>query len=81
MALDGLLTGSQFALGCLGLSISLWPLAVPYAAALWEAASSPATLAFVGIGTAVIVSIILCYVGCAYWVFRGRTSPGAGCGH
>ena len=44
-------------------------------------ASPPATLAFVGIGNAVIVPIILCYVGDAYWVFRGKTSPGARSGH
>jgi cytochrome d ubiquinol oxidase subunit II len=76
-----LLSIALFLLGFLGLGISLWPYAVPYGATLWQAASSPATLAFVGIGTAVIVPIILCYVGYAYWVFRGKTSPGAGYGH
>jgi cytochrome d ubiquinol oxidase subunit II len=70
-----------FLLAFLGLGVSLWPYAVPYAATLWEASSSPATLAFVGIGVAIILPIILCYVAYAYWVFRGKTSPGAGYGH
>jgi hypothetical protein len=39
-----------FLLAFLGLGISLWP----DVATLWQAASSPPTLAFVGIGTAVI---------------------------
>jgi cytochrome d ubiquinol oxidase subunit II len=70
-----------FLLAYLGLGISLWPYAVPYAATLWEAASSsPPTLAFVGIGTAVIVPIVLGYFGFAYWVFRGKTSGSIGYG-
>jgi cytochrome bd ubiquinol oxidase subunit II len=69
-----------FLLGYLGLGISLWPYAVPYAATLWEAASSPPTLAFVGIGTAVIVPIVLGYFAFAYWVFRGKTTGETGYG-
>src|SRR5579871_6873023 len=44
-----LLSIGLFLLAFLGLGISLWPYAVPYDATLWQAASSPATLAFVGI--------------------------------
>jgi cytochrome d ubiquinol oxidase subunit II len=48
---------------------------------LWQAASSPPTLAFVGVGTAVIVPIVLGYFGFAHWVFRGKTIAGTGYGH
>jgi cytochrome d ubiquinol oxidase subunit II len=70
-----------FLLGFLGLGISLWPYAVPYDATLWQAASSQATLAFVGVGTAVIVPITLGYLVYAHWVFRGKSSNDAGYGH
>jgi cytochrome d ubiquinol oxidase subunit II len=76
-----LLSIGLFLLAFLGLGISLWPYAVPYEATLWEAASSPATLAFVGIGTAVIMPITLGYLGYAHWVFRGKSSRDAGYGH
>jgi len=76
-----LLSIGLFLLAFLGLGISLWPYAVPYQATLWQAASSPATLAFVGAGTAVIMPITLGYLAYAHWVFRGKTSHGAGYGH
>jgi cytochrome bd ubiquinol oxidase subunit II len=76
-----LLSIGLFLLAFLGLGISLWPYAVPYDATLWQAASSPATLAFVGVGTAVIVPITLGYLGYAHWVFRGKSSQDAGYGH
>jgi cytochrome d ubiquinol oxidase subunit II len=76
-----LLAIALFLLAFLGLGISMWPYAVPYAATLWQAASSPPTLAFVGVGTAVIVPIVLGYFGFAHWVFRGKTIAGTGYGH
>ena len=75
-----LLAVGLFLLGFLGLGVSLWPFAVPYAASLWQAASSPATQAFVGVGTAVVVPIVLGYLGFAFWVFRGKTKAGGGYG-
>jgi cytochrome d ubiquinol oxidase subunit II len=75
------LTIALFLLGFLGLGISLWPYAVPYTATLWDASSSPPTLTFVGIGTAVILPIVLGYLGYAHWIFRGKTSPRSGYGH
>ena len=70
-----------FLLAFLGLGISLWPYAVPYQATLWQAASSPPTLAFVGIGTAIIMPVVLGYMVFAYRVFRGKTGADAGYGH
>jgi cytochrome d ubiquinol oxidase subunit II len=75
------LSVALFLLAFLGLGISLWPYAVPYAATLWQAASSPPTLAFVGIGTAIILPIVLAYGAFAFWVFRGKVGPDAGYGH
>jgi cytochrome d ubiquinol oxidase subunit II len=69
-----------FLLAFLGLGISLWPYAVPYTATLWEAASSPPTLAFVGAGTAVIVPVVLAYFAFVYWLFRGKTTDQSGYG-
>jgi cytochrome d ubiquinol oxidase subunit II len=75
-----ILSIALFLLCFLGLAVSLWPYAIPYAASLWQAASSEATLAFVGVGTMVILPIILSYLGYAYWTFRGKVEPGAGYG-
>jgi cytochrome d ubiquinol oxidase subunit II len=54
------------------------PYAVPYAVTLWQAASSTPTLEFLGVGTVVIVPIILAYLGYAHRVFRGKTQGGTG---
>jgi cytochrome bd ubiquinol oxidase subunit II len=75
------LSVALFLLAFLGLGISLWPYAVPYHATLWEAASSPPTLVFVGIGTAIMLPIVLAYGAFAFWVFRGKVGPDAGYGH
>jgi cytochrome bd ubiquinol oxidase subunit II len=74
-----LLSIALFLLAYLGLGISLWPYAVPYAVTLWEAASSEPTLNFVGFDVAVAVPITLAYFSYAYWGFRGKTSAGGGC--
>ena len=73
-----MLSVALFALGLAGLGISLWPYAIPYSTTLWQAASSPPTLAFVGIGVAVILPITLTYLGYMHWLFRGKAEPGHG---
>ena len=62
-----------FLLGFAGLPVSLFPYVVPRSYTIWTGAADTATLRFVGIGVAVIVPIILAYLGHAYWVFRGKT--------
>jgi cytochrome d ubiquinol oxidase subunit II len=69
-----------FLLAFLGLGISLWPFAVPYQATLWQAAASAPTLAFVGIGIAIALPIVIAYLAWAHWIFRGKTEPGTGYG-
>ena len=70
-----------FLLALLGLGITLWPYAVPYDVTLWQAASSTATLEFLGVGTIFILPFVIAYLGYAHWVFRGKTTPGGGYGH
>jgi cytochrome d ubiquinol oxidase subunit II len=62
-----------FALGLIGLGISLYPYVVPRALTIWEAAAPDKSLGFMLVGAVVMVPIILIYTGYAYWVFRGKT--------
>jgi cytochrome d ubiquinol oxidase subunit II len=67
-----------FAMCYAGLAISLFPYVVPYAVTLWEAASSPATQAFMLIGTLFLLPIIFVYTGWSYYVFRGKVKAELG---
>jgi cytochrome d ubiquinol oxidase subunit II len=67
-----------FALSYLGIAISLWPWIVPHTINLWDAGSSPATQAFLLIGTLFLLPIILVYSGWSYWVFRGKVRADVG---
>ncbi len=62
-----------FALGLIGLGISLYPYVVPRAITIWDAAAPASSLQFMLVGAAVMVPVILAYTGYAYWVFRGKT--------
>lgn len=61
-----------FVMSYAGIAISLWPMVVPYAFTLWDAASSPSTQVFLLVGTLFLLPIILMYTGWSYWVFRGK---------
>jgi cytochrome bd ubiquinol oxidase subunit II len=61
-----------FVLSYLGIAISLYPMIVPHHFTLWQAASSENTLAFLLVGTLVLLPVILMYSGWSYWVFRGK---------
>jgi cytochrome d ubiquinol oxidase subunit II len=67
-----------FAMGYLGLAISLFPYIVPYAVTLWAAASSPSTQAFTLVGTLFLLPIVFMYTGWSYYVFRGKVSADLG---
>ena len=67
-----LLTVALFVLAYLGLGISIYPYLVPESITIRAAAAPAASQLFLLIGTAVLVPIILCYTGYAYWVFRGK---------
>lgn len=61
-----------FALGFLGLGISVFPFIVPYSLTLWDAAAPTNSLTFLLAGTLIMLPIILCYTAYIYWIFRGK---------
>ncbi|MDR6955449.1 cytochrome d ubiquinol oxidase subunit II [Ancylobacter sp. 3268] len=73
-----------FALGLIGLVVSLWPYVVPRHLTVWDGTSDPQSLAFIAVGLVIILPIVLAYQAHAYWVFRGKTvrlGGGYGGGH
>ncbi len=76
-----LATVAMFSVSFLGLAISLWPNIVPAHIDLWTAAASPNSQAFLLVGTAMLLPVILAYTGWSYWVFRGKVRADAGYGH
>jgi hypothetical protein len=67
-----------FSLSYLGIAISLFPMIVPHHYTLWQAASSPDTQIFLGVGTLFLLPVILVYTGWSYWVFRGKVRADTG---
>lgn len=67
-----------FVLAYTGIAISLWPMIVPHAYTLWDAASSPSTQGFLLVGTLFLLPVILVYTGWSYWVFRGKVRADIG---
>lgn len=67
-----------FLISYLGLTISLFPMIVPYHYTLWQAASALDTQAFLMVGTLFLLPIILMYSAWSYWVFRGKVRNGIG---
>ncbi len=67
-----------FVMAYVGLGISIFPMVVPYALDLWQAAGTPKSQAFLMIGTLFLLPIILTYTGWSYWVFRGKVVAGQG---
>ena len=58
-----------------GLGVSLFPHVVPPSITIWDAAAPDESLAFLLVGTAILIPIILAYTGYSYWVFRGKVDP------
>jgi len=67
-----------FALGYLGLAISLWPNIVPPSISLWDAAATPRSQAFLLLGTLFLLPLILVYTAWSYWLFRGKVRGDVG---
>lgn len=65
-----------FALGYVGLGISLFPYVVPRGLTLWQAAAPAQSQIFMLWGVAFIVPVILAYTAWSYWVFRGKVGEG-----
>lgn len=66
------LTLALFGLSMAGLAISIWPDVIPGRVTIWEAAAPERSQAFMLVGAALIVPVILAYTAWAYWVFRGK---------
>ena len=71
-----LLALGLFALGMIGLGISMWPYVIPDSVTIWQAAAPERSQVFMLIGTVIIMPIILGYTAWAYWVFRGKVEEG-----
>lgn len=67
-----------FLMAYLGITISLWPMIVPYHYSLWQAASAESTQAFLAVGTLTLLPVILMYTAWSYWVFRGKVRADIG---
>lgn len=61
-----------------GLAISLYPTIVPPGITIWDAAGPDTSLAFLLVGTVVLLPIILAYTAYSYWVFRGKVDTEGG---
>ena len=70
-----------FALGYLGIGISLWPNIVPPGLSVHDAAAPLTSQRFVLVALVFSLPMVLIYTGYAYWVFRGKVRPGAGYAH
>jgi cytochrome bd ubiquinol oxidase subunit II len=68
-----LMTLGLFVLNFVGLGISVFPYLVPRAVTIWDAAAPERSQAFMLVGVAVILPVILAYTLWAYWVFRGKS--------
>ena len=73
-----LCTLGLFLLSYAGLGVSMWPLIVPPGITIWDAAAAPSSQAFLLVGAAVLIPVILAYTGYAYWLFRGKVRADAG---
>ena len=67
-----------FCLCFAGLGISFYPFMVPPTVTIWDAAAPDSSLAFLIVGAAPLLLLILGYTTWSYWVFRGKVRPGDG---
>ena len=63
-----------FFLGMSGLGVTIWPYAVPESVTIWEAAAPYRSQAFMLVGVALTMPLIIAYTVWAYWVFRGKVA-------
>jgi cytochrome d ubiquinol oxidase subunit II len=66
------LTLALFALGYVGLGVSIYPYLVPESISITDAAAPAISQRFMLVGTAILIPVILAYTAHAYWVFRGK---------
>jgi len=71
-------TLALFVLCYVGLGISFYPKIVPPGIDIWQAAAPDSSLAFLLVGAAVLIPLILAYTAHSYWVFRGKVDADGG---
>jgi cytochrome d ubiquinol oxidase subunit II len=69
-----LLSLGVFLTAYLGLGISLWPFAVPFAITFRQAAAAPASQSLLLVGTVILLPLVLGYSAYCYYLFRGKAS-------
>jgi cytochrome d ubiquinol oxidase subunit II len=65
-----------FVLSFAGLAYSLFPYVIIDRLTIWEAAAHPSALAFVLVGTSIVLPFILGYTFWSYRIFRGKATGG-----
>ena len=70
-----------FALGYIGIGISLWPNIVPPSLTIHAAAAPPTSQRFVLVALVFSLPMVMIYTAYAYWVFRGKIKPGTAYAH
>jgi cytochrome d ubiquinol oxidase subunit II len=63
-----------FFLGMSGLGVTIWPYVVPESVTIWQAAAPYRSQAFMLVGVAITLPLIIGYTAWAYWVFRGKVA-------
>lgn len=63
-----------FFLGMSGLGVTIWPYVVPESVTIWQAAAPYRSQAFMLVGVAITLPLIIGYTAWAYWVFRGKVT-------
>ena len=69
-----LLSLGVFLTAYLGLGISLWPFAVPFAITFRQAAAAPTSQSLLLVGTVILLPLVLGYSAYCYYLFRGKAS-------
>jgi cytochrome d ubiquinol oxidase subunit II len=69
-----LLTLSLFGASLVGLMISVYPDLIPGSVSMFDAAAPLRSQAFMLVGAAILLPIILTYTAWSYWVFRGKVA-------
>jgi cytochrome d ubiquinol oxidase subunit II len=67
-----------FLSGFAGLAAGFFPDVVPYGVTIWQAASPDNALAFLLVGAAILVPLIVGYTIWVHWIFRGKVGMDAG---
>lgn len=67
-----------FVLSFIGLGISFYPYIVPLSITIWDAAAPDNSLAFLLVGAAILIPLILVYTAYSYYVFRGKVDVESG---